>query len=532
MSNTISQVQVKRTTKSFTQLDNLSTKLKYGEPLENVTEKVLILGDQDENNLASQDLMIRLVNKDQVNNGLFYDATTSKLTNPDGTEITLPSSVLDTSGCMTKVNPTGSGSLSINRLASSATGTKSAAINNNTTASGSYSFATGDSTVASGQSSFATGQNTKATAPDSTAEGLGTSADSSYQHVQGKYNIKDSSNVYADIIGNGTADGSRSNAYSLDWAGNGYFAGNLYVGSGTNANGTRVAKETQIAPQYSASTAYGVGTIVLYNGTLYRCKAATTAGTAPTNTTYWEVTTLVAGSTAALTFSTTGNGSSGSYNGTAAKTISYNTVGAAASGHTHNYAASSSAGGPATNLNVNATTSNSNYYILGATGTGSQAVYRAYNSSGSKNTTGIYFNGASGVLYGAAWNDFAEFRKTDAESGEVVCEVGDGSLVKSNERLQAGAAVISDTYGMIIGPDEEGYQPIAVAGRVLVYPNTEETFKAGDCVCSGPDGTVSVMTREEIKEYPDRILGTVSEIPTYDNWNGIMVNGRIWIKVK
>ena len=39
---------------------------------------------------------------------------------------------------------------------------------------------------------------------------------------------------------------------------------------------------------------------------------------------------------AALTFSTTGNGeASGSYNGSAAKTISYNTVGAAAASHTH-----------------------------------------------------------------------------------------------------------------------------------------------------------------------------------------------------
>ena len=40
------------------------------------------------------------------------------------------------------------------------------------------------------------------------------------------------------------------------------------------------------------------------------------------------------------------------------------------------------------------------------------------------------------------------------------------------------------------------------------------------------------MTREEIKEYPDRIIGVVSEIPNYEKWNGIKVNNRIWIKVK
>ena len=42
------------------------------------------------------------------------------------------------------------------------------------------------------------------------------------------------------------------------------------------------------------------------------------------------------------------------------------------------------------------------------------------------------------------------------------------------------------------------------------------------------------MTREEIKEYPDRIIGIVSEIPDYETWGSgnVPVNGRIWIKVK
>ena len=42
------------------------------------------------------------------------------------------------------------------------------------------------------------------------------------------------------------------------------------------------------------------------------------------------------------------------------------------------------------------------------------------------------------------------------------------------------------------------------------------------------------MTREEIIQYPDRIVGIVSEIPEYDTWGSgdVKVNGRIWIKVK
>ena len=40
------------------------------------------------------------------------------------------------------------------------------------------------------------------------------------------------------------------------------------------------------------------------------------------------------------------------------------------------------------------------------------------------------------------------------------------------------------------------------------------------------------MTREEIKEYPDRIVGIVSEIPTYEKWNNVYTKNRIWIKIR
>ena len=42
------------------------------------------------------------------------------------------------------------------------------------------------------------------------------------------------------------------------------------------------------------------------------------------------------------------------------------------------------------------------------------------------------------------------------------------------------------------------------------------------------------MTREEIINYPDRIIGTVSSIPNYETWgeNNIKVNGRIWIRIR
>lgn len=55
------------------------------------------------------------------------------------------------------------------------------------------------------------------------AEGQSTIAASEYQHVQGRYNIEDGENTYAHIVGNGDSEGRRSNAYTLDWYGNGEY---------------------------------------------------------------------------------------------------------------------------------------------------------------------------------------------------------------------------------------------------------------------------------------------------------------------
>lgn len=141
-----------------------------------------------------------------------------------------------------------------------------------------------------------------------------------------------------------------------------------------------------------------------------------------------------------------------------------------------------------------------------------------------------------GKLFGAVWNDLAEFRRSDeTEAGRVICENGDGSLSRSYKRLQPGAMVVSDTYGFAIGETDDCKTPVAIAGRVLAYPYEDWwCFEPGQPVCAGPNGTVSMMSRREARKYPDRIIGTVSELPTYEKWgkHNTVVNGRIWIKVK
>lgn len=168
----------------------------------------------------------------------------------------------------------------------------------------------------------------------------------------------------------------------------------------------------------------------------------------------------------------------------------------------------------------------STIYVAGVTSSGASTLYC---------NTSVYCSGS--VLYGAAWNDYAEYREVDEtiEPGRVVVETGKGNLILATERLQPGAEVISDTYGFCIGETKNSKTPIAVTGRVLVYTlEDRNSFAAGDPVCAGPNGTVSRMTRDEVREYPDRIIGTVSEIPSYDTWGAgnVKVNNRIWIRIK
>ncbi len=111
---------------------------------------------------------------------------------------------------------------------------------------GLYSHAEGEQTGAIGQSSHSEGHGGDANGIASHAEGYYTTSNGKYshaegyrtiatgdnQHVQGKYNIEDKANKYAHIVGNGYRDERnykdyRSNGYTLDWSGNGWFAGKV-----------------------------------------------------------------------------------------------------------------------------------------------------------------------------------------------------------------------------------------------------------------------------------------------------------------
>ena len=120
-----------------------------------------------------------------------------------------------------------------------------------TTVSTLCSHGEGQRTTASGDVSHAEGNKTKASAYCSHAEGESTTASGENQHVQGKYNIADT--ISAHILGNGSDSSNRSNAHTLDWNGNAWFAGDVYTGStsGTNKDDGSV----KLAVVYSGTAA-------------------------------------------------------------------------------------------------------------------------------------------------------------------------------------------------------------------------------------------------------------------------------------
>ena len=99
-----------------------------------------------------------------------------------------------------------------------------------TKAEGERSHAEGYSSEALGMYSHAEGRSCTTEAESSHAEGYGCVAKGAHQHVQGKYNVYDNQGKYAHIVGNGSSTANRSNAHTVDWDGNAWYAGDVFIG--------------------------------------------------------------------------------------------------------------------------------------------------------------------------------------------------------------------------------------------------------------------------------------------------------------
>ena len=111
-----------------------------------------------------------------------------------------------------------------------ATGKHSHVEGNSTTVSADWGHAEGYDSSVSERYGHAEGHTTSVEAEKAHAEGWNTVVTAACSHVQGKFNHLDENNKsgdYAHIVGNGTSNTKRSNAHTLDWSGNAWFAGNI-----------------------------------------------------------------------------------------------------------------------------------------------------------------------------------------------------------------------------------------------------------------------------------------------------------------
>lgn len=116
-----------------------------------------------------------------------------------------------------------------------ATGADSVAVNG-AYAHGASSFAEGfGTTKKNARYGHAEGYFTDVHGVGGHAEGYGTSSYGHCQHVQGKSNVADEAGKYAHIVGNGVPE-ARSNAHTIDWSGNAWFSGDIYVSSTSGTN--------------------------------------------------------------------------------------------------------------------------------------------------------------------------------------------------------------------------------------------------------------------------------------------------------
>lgn len=120
-----------------------------------------------------------------------------------------------------------------------------------TIASGENSHAEGYLTEANGYGSHAGGMASIANGMASIAHGINSIANKGCQAVFGKNNIIDNSQdtfgTYIFILGNGASKTAKSNAFAVDWSGDGKFAGNVYAGCGADSSGgTMLPKDVQV----------------------------------------------------------------------------------------------------------------------------------------------------------------------------------------------------------------------------------------------------------------------------------------------
>jgi microcystin-dependent protein len=152
-------------------------------------------------------------------------------------------------------------------------------------------------------------------------------------------------------------------------------------------------------------------------------------------------------------------------------------------------------------------------------------------------TYGLAFMGNfyAAKVYNAVYNDIADFIEVDEaciiEYGKLYCMNEDGTYSTTTQYCQEGIiGLASDTYGFGVGQKGGKEIPIAIGGFVLAH--VDDSYRTGTALTSAPGGGLTAMKEQERRMHPERIVATYWKKEHLTEWNGVVVAGRNWVKIK
>jgi len=136
-------------------------------------------------------------------------------------------------------------------------------------------------------------------------------------------------------------------------------------------------------------------------------------------------------------------------------------------------------------------------------------------------------------VYNAVWNDFADFQKVSDKViyGKVYYHNGNDLSVCNRRCQKSVVGIASDTHGQAVGHvDGENQAPIAVAGWVLACVDKE--YESGTALINNKNGDLTKASISEKILFPERIVAIFQSKEKSQEWNGVKVNNRMWVKIK
>ncbi len=141
-------------------------------------------------------------------------------------------------------------------------------------------------------------------------------------------------------------------------------------------------------------------------------------------------------------------------------------------------------------------------------------------------------------IWNSVWNDIADFQSLangeEFEPGKCYFDTPKGAMICNENCQKSVIGIASNTFGFGVGAGQGRTVPIAVAGWTLAYVDKE--YESGTPLTNTDYGDLTEMKREEVKEYPERLVAIYKKKEPKGLWGTkgkeIDVNERHWVKVK